>query len=422
MAIDASIISGLKPFQVESPVDNYAKMMSLQDLMQKSQLGQISIQDHQQKQAADNTLSRLMSQGLSPADISTGLASAGHGNAAMAYTKMQQDSAEAKAKTNHFIEQSGKLQSERLDQAIDRHRNQLGAVNDYPGAVAWATAGYNNPQFSDLVKSGGKTLDETIATIPQDPAGFEKWKMQSSLSADKLIQMTRPDANAVLSAQTSTDNSVRTAASSKYATDSTSGTAKLGREQSAFQHSQTLAQGKVPSGYRANADGSVSAIPGGPADVTKPTADYLKQADAYQNMDDALVNYKGKLATFGTFSQLNPSARAEMGQAYQNALLQAKEIYKLGVLNGGDERILKGIINSPLDIASSLIPKDALVKQANDLQGIIKRANENLSKVNKQATLPLNSQAGTAAPSIPSGSSGASKPNSNIDALLDKYK
>jgi hypothetical protein len=123
---------------------------------------------------------------------------------------------------------------------------------------------------------------------------------------------------------------------------------------------------------------------------SKPTADFLKQSEALTNMSDALTLYKSKLDGFGVTDMVNPSARAEVGQAYQNALLQAKEIYKLGVLNGGDERILKGIITSPLDWTSTLVPVSAMKKQAADLQKIVQGMNGNLARVNKQQEVPLN--------------------------------
>ena len=48
----------------------------------------------------------------------------------------------------------------------------------------------------------------------------------------------------------------------------TAETARLAREQSAQQHRQTLEQGgKAPAGYRWKADGTLEAIPGGPADT-----------------------------------------------------------------------------------------------------------------------------------------------------------
>ncbi len=153
--------------------------------------------------------------------------------------------------------------------------------------------------------------------------------------------------------------------------------------------SQTVTPGTLPNGQ--------------PMPGKTPPIEYQKQATAFQNMDDALANYKTVLSGFGKTDMLNPSKRAEMGQAYQNALLQAKEIYQLGVLNGGDERILKGIINSPLDFTSALIPTDALRKQATDLQGILVRNNENMAKVHRQTPIPLKSTFGETPPANAKG-------------------
>ena len=159
-----------------------------------------------------------------------------------------------------------------------------------------------------------------------------------------------------------------------------------------------------------NLNGAPLAAP----DTNKPSVDYLKQAEAYRNMDDALTDYKAKLSGFKNSDMLSPSRRAEIGTAYNNAMLQAKEIYKLGVLNGGDERILNSIINSPLSLTGATLPVDALVKQASDLQGIIKRGNENLAKINKQQVIPLRSQ--EAAASAPAGG----VPD-DIAAILNKH-
>ena len=135
-------------------------------------------------------------------------------------------------------------------------------------------------------------------------------------------------------------------------------------------------------------------------DQNKPTADYLKQAEAYRNMDDALTNFTAKLRGFKNSDMLIPTKRAEIATAYNNAMLQGKEIYKLGVLNGGDERILNGILANPISFTGATLPTDAMQKQARDLQAIIARANENLATVNRQQRVPLKSEAG-AAPDIP---------------------
>lgn len=240
--IDASIISGLKPFQVESPVDNYSKMMTLQDLMQKSQMGQMNMQDRQRAQASDNTLAQLLSQGKSPADVASGLASAGYGEQSMAYSKSQQEIAKGQANITHLGAQSGKLQGETLDLAIARHKNELNSVNTPEAAAQWVKNGYADPSMADLTKHGN--MEQALAGIPSDPAGFAQWKMQNSLKADEMIKMTTPDANARLTAQTSTENSVRTAASSKYSADSSAGSAAANRKQaeSHFQAGQSTPQ------------------------------------------------------------------------------------------------------------------------------------------------------------------------------------
>jgi hypothetical protein len=131
----------------------------------------------------------------------------------------------------------------------------------------------------------------------------------------------------------------------------------------------------------------------GAASGKPPSTEYAKNATALLNMNDALDNYKDKLSTFKAQDALNPAKRAEMGTAYQNTLLQAKEMYQLGVLNGPDERILKSIIESPLDFKSAIIPTESLKKQADDLKGIIKRNASNLSRVHQQPELDFSPRA-----------------------------
>lgn len=123
---------------------------------------------------------------------------------------------------------------------------------------------------------------------------------------------------------------------------------------------------------------------------------YTKKADALLNMNDALDNYGDKLVGFSNVSMLRPDKRAEIGNAYQNTLLQAKEIYNLGVLNGPDKQILEQIIANPIDFTTAAISTDALIKQVDAMKNIIQNQNTNLSKVYGQPKITfdkkLNSQ------------------------------
>ena len=60
---------------------------------------------------------------------------------------------------------------------------------------------------------------------------------------------------------------------------------------------------------------------------------------------------------------LKPSARAGIGTKYNNMLLQAKEAYNLGVLNGPDYEILQTVITDPRSLTGIATPKKALISR-----------------------------------------------------------
>lgn len=96
------------------------------------------------------------------------------------------------------------------------------------------------------------------------------------------------------------------------------------------------------------------------------------------NLKGAIDNYKNTLKTFSTMDMIDPDARANMGNAYNNMMLQAKEAYKLGVLNGPDYQILQSVVKDPTKISSLLVSKKSLEKQADDLGSQADRIIENI--------------------------------------------
>jgi hypothetical protein len=138
------------------------------------------------------------------------------------------------------------------------------------------------------------------------------------------------------------------------------------------------------------AEGGVR-IPGAPVGGKPKTMpeQYSKQAMGVLNTHDALVKMQDTMKNFTGSDMLNPTRRAELGSAHATALLFAKELFNLGVLNGGDERIVNSVINNPIDFSSTAIPIEAIRKQATDLQGVVDRTNKNLATVYKQTPLKL---------------------------------
>lgn len=109
-----------------------------------------------------------------------------------------------------------------------------------------------------------------------------------------------------------------------------------------------------------------------------------KQVTGATNLKSAIDNYKEKLKNFKTFDMANPNARAEMGNAYNNMMLQAKEAYNLGVLNGPDYAILQSVVKDPTSMSALLVSKSALEKQANDLSKTADTIIENAYKTHNK--------------------------------------
>lgn len=121
-----------------------------------------------------------------------------------------------------------------------------------------------------------------------------------------------------------------------------------------------------------------------------------KQVTGATNLKSAIDNYKTTLEGFSTLDMANPDARANMGNAYNNMMLQAKEAYNLGVLNGPDYQILQSVVKDPTKISSLLVSKGALEKQATDLgtqadkivENVFKTHNRNVPENLKPKALP----------------------------------
>jgi hypothetical protein len=103
--------------------------------------------------------------------------------------------------------------------------------------------------------------------------------------------------------------------------------------------------------------------------AVKPLPEGLnKQVTGSINLSDAITDYQSKIKGFGVQDFANPNKRAEMGNAYNNMMLQAKEAYNLGVLNGPDYEILQKVVRDPTNPSSLLFSNKALDRQAESLR------------------------------------------------------
>lgn len=116
-----------------------------------------------------------------------------------------------------------------------------------------------------------------------------------------------------------------------------------------------------------------------PQGVATPVAGYQKPLDVSQkkqlagieSLNGAIGEYVNNLQNWNKLGALSPDARAEMGTKYNNMMLQAKEAYNLGVLNGPDFQILQSVVTDPRSLTGAFTSKKALEKQATELGRIM---------------------------------------------------
>ena len=141
--------------------------------------------------------------------------------------------------------------------------------------------------------------------------------------------------------------------------------------------------GGVPKGRNATGLVPVGAKP------EKPTESYYSEAKGILNTNDAINNLKQVISNFTPTDMVNPARRAEIDQAHKTAVLLSKEMFRLGVLNGGDQKILEQVIPDPIAFSKGLVPIETIRKNMSSASNIVNNMNKNLSRVHKQPLLSL---------------------------------
>jgi len=407
--LDPSIILQSRQPQIESPVNNLAKMMQVQGLQQQNQLGQMKMDEYRTAGERRNKLAALL-QG-------------------------QYDTPEARESAllqGGFMDEATKLGTDRRanqksDLEIDSSRQKL-ATERY-GAFKKALGALSQRQDlnKDLVMQAGQELvsagiipaqmyEASIANMPDDPNALRmrlREGVVGQMAPEKILEFFAPKAEKIDNGQQigfrdmnpnsptygqatggapiqkqQTPDSV---ASNETTRRGQNMTDARGREANALKAQEIQMGGKPPPGYRWNGP-NLEAIPGGPGD--KLPESQQKQVVGVNNLSNAISEYREELKKFGALDAASPDKRAAMGTKYNNMMLQAKEAYNLGVLNGPDLDILTAVITDPRSLKGVITSKDALDKQASELDRIM----QGIGQVSGQARQPQNKPGRSATP------------------------
>ncbi len=300
--------------QFESPLESKGKALQIQSLMNQRDIQDMDMQQRRQAIADDAGTRQVFATNDGYDDRIKALYKV-NPKAALALEKehanVGKDIAtadETKAKT--VIENL-----KALNMRMQNARDLLGGIGDKQGAATWVQGMYSDPEIGKFLTQHVGPVEQALARIPDpqaDPTGFNKWRMASQLSAEKLVEMTTPKIgvrNLGNRSQTTMTDPITgkvTVTDTQAIEQSPDSVASIAEQRRAHnmadaRASQTLAAGKVPSGYRANTDGSMSFIPGGPADPNiaggkmtedqgKATGWLIQAENAFSNMQSALKN------------------------------------------------------------------------------------------------------------------------------------
>jgi hypothetical protein len=176
MGIDSSIALGVKPVQIENPMNALAQMMQLKDAQQASQMNVMKMDEYQRGVTSQNSLRQLMGglgsdHGANQAKLMQG-----------GYLKESQDYAKNQADVGKVQADSQIKQLEAAHKRIDLMGQAFGFVKDNPTAESAIRATDYMVEMGIMTPEQAAQTKQRIASDPS-PQTIQKLAMQAYTNA-----------------------------------------------------------------------------------------------------------------------------------------------------------------------------------------------------------------------------------------------
>lgn len=303
--------------QLNDPVDTVGRAMSLRQMATQNQIMQSQMQQQQDQAALGQMRQKaFMESGGNPVKLRATLASMGDMEGVNALDEQQLKT--RKGEADIASTQAG------TQEKVAKLRSQAAIIGYMGGTMDHAKlAAQELRQGGDI--QGADHLDALInqypdATPDQIRAVFQPY-ISSQISPEKLLMPsyqgaggalvnTNPLVNAAPIPMTQSPDSI---ASNKVAREGQAIT-RQGQIDADARAREAMASGKAPQGYRFKQDGSLEAIPGGPADASSKNAkltDVQAKAQLYgtraKAAHDILNNLEGKYSPLAVNAKMAAS-------------------------------------------------------------------------------------------------------------------
>jgi hypothetical protein len=191
MALDPSIALGIKPVQIESPINQMAKMYEMQNIVQANKLNQMKMDEYTRGVAKSERFNNALAQAKNEEDVKNAFISVGDIKGYQDYLKGTAEQAKLGAETTNLgytgKKTLGEIAKQRQDYDNQAKRN-LSFNSSNENVIAWG---------QDAVLSGVYTKEEVDRVTAQ------------------LLAMPLPERQAFLAGQGATAGDLSTAATAK---------------------------------------------------------------------------------------------------------------------------------------------------------------------------------------------------------------
>lgn len=372
--------------RIQSPYEQQNMLSQVLQGVNQNRMAEMQMRQAEAAQEKQNRLSSILSANYETPEMrDTALTRGGFIDEAQKLSKSRLEGAQTQATTQKTLADAEKV---KLATAIEK----IGTVGQLLGGV-------RDQVTYDQARAQAQAMGLDVSNMPPqyDPALVEQKRAQSLNMEQQLAQVWKQkgyDLDVQKFGETKRSNLASEGLQKRGQDITVRGqnlTDARGREANALKSQEIQMGGKPPPGYRWNG-ANLEAIPGGPGD--KLPESQQKQVVGVNNLSNAISEYRDELKKFGTFDAASPDKRAAMGTKYNNMMLQAKEAYNLGVLNGPDLDILTAVITDPRSLKGVITSKGALDQQASELDRIM----QGIGQVSGQARQPQNKPGGTQKP------------------------
>ena len=190
MPLDPSILAQGKPFQMPDPLQNYAKVLQIQNAQNQNALAQYQLGTAKRGEEGQNALSRAQQAAYDPEtgtyDMNKLRGSMISGGFGALLPDVEKKMGELRSQQLTQQKTEGEVVAGRTKQ----FRDLLTNVNNPSAAAQWLQAQYKDPVLGPVVSR--MPLDQALAEIPTDPAKFNEWRSQNALGMEEFIKQNKP--------------------------------------------------------------------------------------------------------------------------------------------------------------------------------------------------------------------------------------